>query len=184
MVASLTWAASALSATTVLVLAGVIQTVASAQKTSSATVPPVFDGVMVVDVEQGKLHPLQRVVVVGNRIHAVGNLATVSIPTRAQVVPAKHKDLTPDLWDMHTHSRRSTAIAYPLFLAYGATGIRDAASDVPLDTLILWQREVLAGSRVGPPRQLLSGPAIDGYAAADAPNKCSLVESIGAGGHQ
>jgi hypothetical protein len=41
------------------------------------------------------------------------------------------------------------------------TGIRDAWSDVPLATQNEWRREILAGTRIGPPRQVLSGPAID-----------------------
>jgi hypothetical protein len=61
---------------------------------------------------------------------------------------------------MHTHSGRATDLFYPLFIANGVTGIRDAGSPVPLDTLHLWRREILAGTRVGPPRQLLSGQSI------------------------
>jgi hypothetical protein len=53
------------------------------------------------------------------------------------------------------------SIFYPLFIANGITGIRDAGSGVPLDSLRLWQREILAGTRIGPPRQILDGPAID-----------------------
>jgi hypothetical protein len=52
-------------------------------------------------------------------------------------------------------------VFYPLFVANGVTGIRDAGSEVPLDTLLLWRREILAGTRMGPPRQILSGQAID-----------------------
>jgi hypothetical protein len=64
---------------------------------------------------------------------------------------------------MHTHPQRlATTVFYPLFLASGVTGIRDAASEVPLDTLRLWRQEILAGIRVGPPRQILSGKSLDG----------------------
>lgn len=34
---------------------------------------------------------------------------------------------------------------------------------MPLDTLIALRREILAGTRVGPPRQLLSGSSITNY---------------------
>jgi hypothetical protein len=37
------------------------------------------------------------------------------------------------------------------------TGIRDAWSSVPVETQVQWWREILAGKRVGSPRQLLSG---------------------------
>jgi len=124
--------------------------------------PLVFDGVTVVDVEHGRLIQGQRVVIVGNRIRTVGSVRTVRMPARARVVDARGKYLIPGLWDMHTHSMRQTNLFYPLFIANGVTGIRDAGSSVPLDTLILWRREILAGTRVGPPRQILSGQSIAG----------------------
>jgi hypothetical protein len=127
----------------------------------AAAVPLVFDRVTVVDVEHGRLLREQRVVIVGNRIHTMGSVRTVRIPAGARVVDARGKYLIPGLWDMHTHSEHSTDLFYPLFLANGVTGIRDAGSPVPLDTLLMLRREILAGTRVGPPRQLLSGPAID-----------------------
>jgi hypothetical protein len=99
----------------------------------------------------------------GNHIQAVGQAARVRVAQDAQIVEAQGKYLIPGLWDMHTHSDRATDLLYPLFIANGITGIRDAGSSVPLDTLHLWQREILAGARVGPPRQLLSGQSITNY---------------------
>ncbi len=58
---------------------------------------------------------------------------------------------------MHVHPDRGTDAGYPLFLAHGVTGLRDAGSSMPLDILLLWRREILAGTRIGPPRQILSG---------------------------
>ena len=127
----------------------------------ASTTPLVFDGVIVIDVRHGLRLPAQRVVIVGNRIRAVGSVGTVRMPAGARVVDARGKYLIPGLWDMHTHSRRYTNIFYPLFIANGITGIRDGWSEVPLDTLVHWRREILAGAREGPPRQLLAGPALD-----------------------
>ena len=147
---------------------------ASPQQHMAVTTSLVFNRVTVVDVDQGKLVPDQRVVITGNRIQAVGSLGAVSIPKGAQVVQAKGKYLIPGLWDMHAHPTLSgtgvpsapdvhiTAdLAYLLFIANGVTGFRDAWSQVPLDTMLRWRREILAGTRVGPPRQLFSGVAID-----------------------
>jgi hypothetical protein len=135
--------------------------VAGAQQSSTAA-PLVFDGVTVVDVELGKNIPAQRVVILGNRIKTIGSVATVKVPSGAQVVDARGKYLIPGLWDLHTHSDHKIDLFNWLFIAYGVTGIRDAGSSVPLDTLVLWRREILAGTRVGPPRRILSGPALDG----------------------
>src|SRR5260221_2206877 len=57
----------------VLVFAGAIPMAANAQQSAVTTTSLVFDGATVVDVEQGKLLPAQRVVITGNRIQAVGD---------------------------------------------------------------------------------------------------------------
>ena len=124
----------------------------------------VFDGVTVIDVQHGYRRAAQRVVIVGNRIHAMGTAGAVHIPTGAQVVDARGKYLIPGLWDMHTHPQDATDVFYPLFIANGVTGIRDATSPVPLDTLRWWRRDILAGTRIGPPRQILVGTGINDLA--------------------
>jgi hypothetical protein len=145
----------------------------------------VLNGVTVVDIEQGKLRSAQRVVITGNRIQAVGEAGAVKTPRGAQVVDARGKYLIPGLWDLHTHPRRLAHLFYPLLLANGVTGMRDAGSGVPLDTLLLWRREILASTRVGPPRQLLSGQSIAGPVTgckryrADEPQTC-VVDSADA----
>ena len=139
----------------VLVLALAVPAAAGVEQPAVVAKPLMFDGVTVVDVEHGKLVPDQRVVIVGNRIHAVGSSGVVSRPKGAKVVDARGKYLIPGLWEMHAHT--TSDFPYPLLIANGITGIRDAYSYVPLDTMVRWQREILAGKRVGPPRQLLTG---------------------------
>jgi hypothetical protein len=181
-----------------MALATVVGNVAvvHAQKTA-APAPLVFDNVTVIDVKQGTHLSAQRVVIAGNRIRTVGSVNAVPLPAGALVVDARGKYLIPGLWDMHTHSRRSAAFFYPLFIANGVTGIRDAGSEVPIDTLIMWRREIVAGTRVGPPRQILSGQSIRGPEQGcvrsktnDAPETCitdssdarHFVDSIKAAG--
>ena len=123
--------------------------------------PLVLDHVTVIDVQHGQRIPAQRVVIIGNRIKTMGSSNTTPVPQGAKIVDASGMYLIPGLWDMHTHSRRYTDFFYPLYIANGVTGIRDAWSEVPLDTTQLWRREILAGTRIGPPRQLLPGPALD-----------------------
>lgn len=138
--------------------------------------PPalVFDHVTVVDVEHGKLLSAQRVVVIGNHIQTTGTDANVRIPRGARVIDARGKYLIPGLWDMHVHPSIEAPVAYRIFVAYGVTGIRDAGSLVPLATLHLWRQEILAGQRVGPPRQLLSGQSITGPW-----NNCNRADRLG-----
>jgi len=157
---------------TALVLPWVIPAAVSAQQ-SAAAPALVFDGVTVVDVEQGKLVPDQRVIIVGNRIQTMGSTGAVKMPNGAQAVDARGKYLIPGLWDLHTHrgytpEREAAVIDYIIPLANGVTGIRDAYSNyVPLDSQVVWWREILAGTRVGPPRQLLAGSVINQLSEAE-----------------
>lgn len=141
--------------------------------------PLVFDGVTVIDVVRGQRLPDERVVIVGNRIQRLGRISTVAIPAGAQVIDSRDKYLIPGLWDMHTHSNNAVDTRYPLFLANGITGIRDAWSYVPLDTLTLWRREILAGTRVGPPRQFFVGAALDARVRCDERGKGHLCVTSG-----
>ncbi len=127
----------------------------------SEKAPLVFRGVTVVDVRDGQRLADQTVVIVGNRIQAITSTGQAQLPPGGQVVEAQGKYLIPGLWDMHTHPMRYTDYFYPLFLANGVTGIRDAGSEVPIDTLRRLRQEILAGARVGPPRQILSGGSIN-----------------------
>ena len=153
-------------------------TVANAQQ-PAATRALVFDGVTVIDVEHGKRLPAQRVVVVGNRITAVGTVTTTAIPPGAQVVNATGKYVVPGFWDMHTHTEGDSANVaaqaafhrrlYPLYIANGITGIRELGqrwggadngrgSPQATDSFRVWQRAIAAGTMLGP-RQF--GPSYD-----------------------
>jgi imidazolonepropionase-like amidohydrolase len=133
--------------------------------------------VTVIDVMDGSLLPEQTVLVVGNRIVAVGTTREVPIPRDAKLVEAAGGYLIPGLWDMHVHSVGPVAtdaakpsIApqdwhLPLFLAYGVTGVRnmnDGTKDVTLELTNTIKRQLAEGSRRGPPRFLSAGAAVDG----------------------
>jgi imidazolonepropionase-like amidohydrolase len=133
--------------------------------------------VTVVDVMGGSLHGKQTVLVAGNRITAVGPADQVRIPRDAELVDAAGSYVIPGLWDMHVHSvkpvgvdpaNRSLALQdwhFPLFLAYGVTGVRnmnDGTADVTLGLTNTIKRQLAEGSRRGPPRFLSAGAAVDG----------------------
>ena len=133
--------------------------------------------VTVVDVMDGSLRGKQTVLVAGNRITAVGPADQVQIPRDAELVDAAGRYVIPGLWDMHVHSvnpvgvdtaNRSIAAQdwhFPLFLAYGVTGVRnmnDGTADVTLELTNTIKRQLAEGSRRGPPRFFSAGPAVDG----------------------
>jgi hypothetical protein len=95
-------------------------------------------------------------------------------------VDARGKYLIPGLWDLHVHPRTFAHLFYPLFIANGVTGIRDAWSEIPLDTLVRWRREILASTRVGPPVQLLSGEALSEEDRDAAQRKVDSLKTAGA----
>jgi hypothetical protein len=151
---------------------------AQAQPPAVAATALAFTGVTVVDVTVGRLVLAQTVVVSGHRVRTVGPASKVRVPRGAQVIDARGKYLIPGLWDLHVHPGRLAPLLYPLLVAHGVTGIRDPGSPVPLDTLLRWRREILAGTRVGPPRQLLSGQSIaGGFARAEPCKRGSNADS-------
>src|SRR5881394_2042762 len=102
----------------------------AAPPVATAAAPLVFRGVTVIDVQDGRRLPRQTVVIVGTRINAIGPAGRVRVPTGARVVDVRGKYLIPGLWDMHVHPDKRVDVAYPLLLANGVTGVRDAASGV------------------------------------------------------
>jgi Amidohydrolase family len=140
-------------------------------RTSSSTLA--VRGASLVDVVTGSLLPSQTVLVDSNRIVMVGPTDQVRIPNGAEVVEAGGGYLIPGLWDMHVHSVMDTphhAIAaqdwhFPLFLAFGVTGVRnmgDGTDDVTLELSKSIRRRLTARELQGPPRFLTAGPAVDG----------------------
>ncbi len=124
--------------------------------------PFVFENVMVIDVADGRRVPNQTVVVSGRRIAALGPAGSVQVPKGATTIDGQGKYLIPGLWDMHTHtemSEQDVAVQdslhrafYPVYVANGVTGIREMAQryENGPDSFRVWQRDVLAGRRVGP----------------------------------
>lgn len=120
----------------------------------------VFRGVTVVDVESGSLLADRTVVVRGRYIVSVDSGAP-ALRAGATVVDAAGKYLIPGLWDMHVHAARAGRAPrfWPLFLAYGVTGVRETGSF--LDSLIYWRRLAHEQPRASP-RVIWSSPMLDG----------------------
>ncbi len=138
--------------------AGAVQGPAAPALASAAT-PLVFRGVTVIDVKTGQKLSGRTVTIVGTRIERIETGGKARPPRGAQVVDAKGKYLIPGLWDMHIHPKTYADGTFPLFLANGVTGVRDAGSDVPLATFRLWKQQIAAGTRIGP-RLIVAGPSV------------------------
>jgi imidazolonepropionase-like amidohydrolase len=116
-----------------------------------------FTGATLFDAESGVLRPGTTVLVVGDRIAAVGADGTVAIPAGAEVVDAAGKTLLPGLFDMHAHVGDLDGL---MNLAAGVTSVRDLANDT--DSLFArrdrWDRGEAVGPRLASAAGFIDGP--------------------------
>src|SRR5262245_18454990 len=80
------------------------------------------------------------IVIVGDRIAAVGPSASIQIPPGARIIEGQGKYVVPGFIDMHTHLSKTRASAMGLFVANGVTTVRDLGGEY--DELVRWRREV------------------------------------------
>jgi hypothetical protein len=79
---------------------------------------------------------------------------------RRGFVAGRGRFVIPGLWDMHVHTTFAGGRdLLALYVANGVTGVRDMNDD--LATLRGWQREIMAGSLVGP-RMVMAGAYLEG----------------------
>lgn len=114
----------------------------------------------VFDSESKKLIPDQTVVVVGDKIVALG--AKAAVPAGARVIDATGKTLLPGLFDMHVHLGDADGV---LQLASGITTVRDMGNDVA--TLAARVERFDGGTEIGP--RVLRAGLIDGPGEMAAP---------------
>jgi imidazolonepropionase-like amidohydrolase len=113
------------------------------------------------DSERRTVVPDATVVVVGDRITAVGNAAT-PVPAGAQVIDAHGRTLLPGLWDMHVHLFDGDGA---LQLASGITTVRDMGNDIEVLAARIGRFD--AGTELGP--HVLRAGLIDGPGPFAAP---------------
>lgn len=124
------------------------------------------------------------VIIVGERITAIGPAMKLKIPPNAEVIDATGKFLIPGLHDMHVHLTMtpdpavSRAVMAPLLVAYGVTSVRDMGGD--WERLQQLRAAIGAGTIVGL-RILTPGPFVDG---PQPPGKAVLPVNDEAGARQ
>src|SRR5690349_1348830 len=118
--------------------------------------PIVLTHATIIDVNGSTPRRDTTVVITGDRISAIGDSASVSVPADAQVIDATGKFLIPGLWDMHVHWYvRDT---FTLFIANGVTSVRQMFGN---SDLLRWRDQIAKGSLLGP-RMVVASPIIDG----------------------
>lgn len=121
--------------------------------------------VTVIDMTGAGPRPDQTVLVVGERIAAVGAAGSVRVPYGATMVDGTGKFLIPGLADMHVHltgasePEGSRRFMIPLLLANGITTVRDMGGY--LESLVPLREEIKKGKRLGP-QIFYAGPYLDG----------------------
>src|SRR5258705_7672420 len=124
--------------------------------------PFVFTHVTVIDGTGAPAKPDMTVVIIGNRIAALGEAGKFRVPKDAKVIDATGKYLIPGLWDMHVHTGYKETYL-PLYIANGITGVRDMGGDlerptgdesIRMELLIQWRGGSFPGGFFGPPHFL------------------------------
>lgn len=131
----------------------------AAQSGDKKIAPIAFTHVTVIDATGAPPRNDMTVVVSEGKIAAIGQSASVAVPSGAAVINGTGKFLLPGFWDMHTHISDYGVDALALLVENGVTGVRDVGSDIwQIDT---WRNEIRSGVRLGP-EILRAGPIVDG----------------------
>jgi hypothetical protein len=116
----------------------------------------------VIDATGSPAMPDTTVLLIGDRIAAIGSAGKVGIPDRTQVIDSTGKFIIPGLWDMHVHlgSYEDGKKILTRLAEYGVTGVRDMAS--PADDILRLRRDTqepgLGGSRIVAAGPILQRP--------------------------
>lgn len=122
----------------------------------SGATPVAITHVTVIDATGAAPKPDETVVLVGDRIAAIGPSATAHIPRGAVVVEGAGKFLIPGLWDMHVHLDYRDYL--PLYIANGVTGVRVMWGEPQHHE---WRKQIEAGELIGP-HMMIASAIIDG----------------------
>lgn len=108
----------------------------------------------VLDVRAGTLKAHTSIAIKEGRIVAISADEAPIQGTAKQSIDASGRYIMPGIWDMHIHLEGKDLVAdnellLPVYLAYGITTVRDAASDLG-EQVLAWRDEINQGRRVGP----------------------------------
>ena len=115
---------------------------------TAAAQPLAFTHVTLIDMTATPPQSDMTVLVVRNRIAAIGKTGKVRIPRTAKIVDARGKYLIPGLWDMHVHLGEGGAALFPALLANGVTNVREMGGSG--EQALALRERVKSGSLLGP----------------------------------
>jgi imidazolonepropionase-like amidohydrolase len=115
-----------------------------------------IENVSVVDANKPVVQRNKTVLIVGNKIDAVGDAGKVRIPAEARRINGKGRYLIPGLWDSHVHL--SSEDPLPVFVANGVTSVREMGGD--LREVKGFRDRITSGAVVGP-RIKIAGTIIE-----------------------
>ncbi len=129
--------------------------------------------VTVIDATGTTTQQEMTVLIMDEKIAAVGPSSSTAIPRGARVIDGTGKFLIPGLADMHIHltgagePTGSRNFMLPLLVAHGITTVRDMGGTV--DQLTALRREIKSGAQIGP-QIFFTGPFLDGEPPAFQPS--------------
>ena len=133
----------------------------------------VLTGGTLIDGTGGKPRPNVTIVLVGDRIAAVGRPRS-SFPAGVRVVDVRGKYVLPGLWDAHAHTDNLPKIHLPLWIANGVTSVREMWGMAHLPGM---RSRIEAGALLGP-RMVLASKMLDGPVSGMAdPTSSTIVRT-------
>jgi hypothetical protein len=125
----------------------------------------------VIDATGAPAQPDATIVLVGDRIVAVGAHGSIPEMAGVRVVDLRGKYVLPGLWDSHTHLFDWEALFPPLMLANGVTGTRVMWGFPEMHAV---RDRINAGITLGPPRVVIASSLIDGPYSYWAPDSTEV----------
>lgn len=108
----------------------------------------------VVDVNTGQISKHQTIAIDNGKITSIAPTSGLSHHRTETLIDAGDQYVIPGLWDMHIHIEGEDLVPdnenlLQVYVAYGITTVRDAASDLGR-TVLEWRDEINQGKRFGP----------------------------------
>jgi imidazolonepropionase-like amidohydrolase len=130
--------------------------------------------VNIIDTRTGARARDATIVVRAGIIETVGPSSAVHVPQGARLIEARGKYVIPGLWDLHVHIRNQEElnVFFPLLVAFGVLGIRDAGGLLPRDYHELGARQQYA------PQVVAAGNPVDGPAPEGTADIAAVVDSL------